>query len=89
MFSKNKTAMTAHERGHVESLKAMPCGVCQAPGPSEAHELEQGRWFTSIPLCADCHRGGFNGIHGQARIWKVNKLTELIVLNDTSRILLK
>jgi hypothetical protein len=81
--SKNKGAPTKAEREHITRIKEMPCGVCGAPGPSEAHELRQGEWFTSIPLCADCHRGSFNGIHGQARIWKVMKLDELSVLNNT------
>jgi hypothetical protein len=58
----------------------MPCGVCGAGGgdlsPSEAHEIEQGHWFTSIPLCADCHRGPLLGLHGQQRAWKLRKLTE-------------
>lgn len=82
MQSKNKAAPTKAEREHITRIKEMPCGVCGAPGPSEAHELRQGEWFTSIPLCADCHRGSFNGIHGQARIWKVMKLDELAVLNN-------
>jgi hypothetical protein len=77
--------MTTAEREHVNRIKEMPCGVCDARGPSEAHEIEQGQWFTSIPLCEDCHRGSFNGIHGQQRIWKVKKLTELLVLNNTVR----
>lgn len=68
---------------HVEAVKALPCGVCDAPPPTEAHEIRQGHWWTSLPLCADCHRGGFNGIHGQARIWNVKKLDELAVLNST------
>lgn len=85
MQSKNKPAMSAHERDYITNLKSMACGVCGAPGPSEAHELEQGQWFTSVPLCADCHRGSFNGIHGQARMWKIQKLTELSVLNETLR----
>lgn len=80
--------MTKAEREHVTRIKEMPCGVCEAPGPSEAHELKQGQWFTSIPLCADCHRGSFNGIHGQARIWSVKKLDEQEVLNETIRQLL-
>jgi hypothetical protein len=88
MFSKNKPSMTKAEREHVGRIKEMPCGVCGAPGPSEAHELKQGQWFTSIPLCADCHRGSFNGIHGQARIWSVKKLDEQEVLNETIRQLL-
>jgi hypothetical protein len=81
--SKNKPAPTASERAHIERIKDMPCGVCGAQGPSECHELEQGLWHASIPLCAGCHRDGFNGVHGQARIWKVKKLTELIVLANT------
>lgn len=63
----------------------MSCAVCGAPGPSECHELEQGLWFASIPLCADCHRGGHNGIHGQRRAWAVRKMTELDALAVTVR----
>lgn len=85
MQSKNKPSMTKAEREHVTRIKEMPCGVCEQPGPSEAHELKQGQWFTSIPLCADCHRGSLNGIHGQARIWAVYKLDEQEVLNNTIR----
>lgn len=88
MQSKNKPSMTKAEREHVGRIKEMPCGVCDAPGPSEAHELKQGQYFTSIPLCPDCHRGSFNGIHGQARIWAVKKLDEQEVLNETIRQLL-
>jgi hypothetical protein len=83
MQSKNKRAMTKAERTHVTLLKGMACGVCQAPAPSEAHEIEQGLWFTSVPLCSDCHRGARNGIHGQRTMWNVFKATELGVLNDT------
>lgn len=85
MQSRNKASMTKAEREHVTRIKEMPCGVCEAPGPSEAHELKQGQWFTSIPLCADCHRGSFNGIHGKARIWSVKRLDEQSVLNETIR----
>lgn len=83
MKSKNKPAPTAAERRHIERIKAMPCGVCGTFAPSEAHELRQGQWFTSLPLCPDCHRGGHNGIHGEKRIWDVLKLDELAVLNKT------
>lgn len=86
MQSKNKPRMTAAERDHVTRIKLMPCCVCGAGGgesaPSEAHEIEQGQWFTSIPLCADCHRGSHNGLHGQRRAWRVKKLTELSALNS-------
>ena len=83
MQSKNKPAMTAAERRHVARIKEMSCVVCDAPGPSECHEIEQGQWFTSMPLCSDCHRGSLNGLHGQKRMWAVKKLTELSALNET------
>jgi hypothetical protein len=87
--SKNKPKMTESERRHVIAVKLLCCGVCSEGGgeaaPSEAHELEQGQWFTSIPLCGDCHRGSYNGLHGEMRIWKVMKLEPLDVLNETIR----
>ncbi|MBD1412813.1 hypothetical protein NUJ30_08665 [Burkholderia contaminans] len=83
MQSKNKRAPTVAERSYIALIKSMDCGCCGQTGPSEAHEIDQGQWFTSIPLCADCHRGGHNGIHGQRRIWAVLKKTELSVLNET------
>jgi hypothetical protein len=87
VISKNKPSQTLAQRRHVERVKTLPCGVCGTGGgystPSEAHEIEQGLWFTSLPLCADCHRGSHNGIHGRAAIWRVKKLSELIVLDQT------
>jgi hypothetical protein len=83
MQSKNKPKMTAAESRHVERIKGMPCAVCGAPSPSEAHEIEQGQWFTSVPLCPSCHRDGHNGIHGQKRMWAVMRQTELSALNQT------
>jgi hypothetical protein len=41
-----------------------------------------------MPLCADCHRGSLNGIHGQRRIWNVYKMDELAALNETIRTLM-
>ena len=89
MHSKNKPAMKPDEREHVDRVKAMSCAVCDAHGISEAHEIEQGEWFLSIPLCADCHRGSLNGIHGQKVMWRVMKKTELSCLNETIRELVK
>ena len=66
----------------------MNCVVCEASGPSECHEINQGQWFTSMPLCPDCHRGSLNGIHGQKRMWSVKKMDELSALNKTIEILL-
>ena len=82
MHSKNKKAMTALERKHVGRIKEMACIVCEQSGPSEAHEIDQGEWFTSLPLCADCHRG-YNGLHGTKALWRVRKMDELKALNLT------
>ena len=76
------------ERKHLERVKELSCAVCDAPGPSEAHHIEQAYSFACIPLCASCHRDGFNGLHGQKRMWAVMKKTELSCLNDTIRRLL-
>ena len=87
MQSRNKPAQSLRERAYVTRIKALPCGVCGTGGgdsaPSEAHEIEQGLWFLTIPLCSDCHRGAHNGLHGRRHAWKVRKLTELAVLNAT------
>lgn len=88
MQSRNKPSMTVAEREHVTTIKSMDCACCGAPGPSEAHEIEQGLWWLSIPLCADCHRGSFSGLHGQKRAWSVRKKTELSCLADTVKALL-
>ena len=81
--------LTPNERKHLAAVKSLPCGVCGAKGVSEAHHIEQHLQYTCIPLCPDCHRGNFNGIHGQKRIWNVYKKTELTVLNETIKNLLK
>ncbi len=87
MQSKNKPQPTKAASAHIERVKELPCVICWKDGPSECHEIEQGMWFTSVALCPDCHRGSFNGIHGQRRIWKVNKMTGLLALNGTLRML--
>ena len=73
------------DRQHLLRVKELPCGVCDAAGPSDAHHIKQGLHYLCIPLCKDCHQGSFNGIHGQARIWAVYKKDEMTVLNDTVR----
>lgn len=73
------------ERAYLASIKEMPCGVCDAAGPSDAHHIVQGLQYLCIPLCKDCHQGSHNGIHGRRSIWNVLKKTELSVLNETLR----
>jgi hypothetical protein len=81
MQSPNKRAPTAIERKHIALVKSMPCIVCGTAGPSDAHEIVQSHWFTSLSLCKDCHTGSHNGIHGRRSMWNVKKLNEIAALN--------
>ena len=83
MRSKNKPAMTATEREHVARVKSLPCSVCDAPGPSDAHHIEQSLQFCVVALCKECHQGPFMGWHGQKRAWAIRKMTEIDALNVT------
>lgn len=84
MQSLNKRAPTKAERRHIERVKDTACVICDAPPPSECHEIEQGAWFTSIALCPECHRGPL-GWHGTKVLWRIGKHTELSALNETLR----
>jgi len=83
MQSPNKRKPTRRERDHIARVKALGCSVCDEPGPSEAHEIEQGSWWTSCALCESCHRGPVLGLHGERRIWALKKMTELDALGVT------
>ena len=80
MHSKN---LSKKDREHLFEVKSLPCGVCGASGPSDAHHIEQGLHYLCIPLCKDCHQGSHNGIHGRKSIWHAMKKTEWSVLNET------
>lgn len=82
MRSKNKPAQTRAESAHVSNLANEPCVVCDAPGPSEVHEPEQGMWWISMPLCTACHRGP-QGWHGTRLRWSLRKMDELKAINKT------
>lgn len=83
MQSKNKKSMTEAEARHIIRVKCTDCAVCDASAPSDAHEINQGQWWTSCALCRDCHSGSINGWHGQKRMWAVKKMDELAALNVT------
>lgn len=85
MRTKNATAITAEEGRYIALVKSLPCSVCDLAGPSDAHHIVQGQHHTVVALCKDCHQGGFNGWHGQRRIWLVMKLDELGALAITIR----
>lgn len=75
--------LSPRDREHLAKVKSLPCSVCSAPGPYEAHHIKQGLQFTAVALCVDCHRGPVLGLHGQRRAWAIRKLDELDALNTT------
>lgn len=83
MQSKNKKAPTVAERRHIERVKSLPCSVCDQAGPSDAHEIKQGQWFTAVALCKECHQGALMGLHGQRRAWAIRKMDETDALAVT------
>jgi hypothetical protein len=74
--------LTKKERNHLGKVKSLPCSVCDAPAPSEAHHVKQHRQYTCIALCKDCHTGTM-GIHGTKNLWKIRKMEEIDALNVT------
>lgn len=83
MRTKNAKAISPSERDHMGRVKELPCSVCDHPGPSDAHHINQGQHFTTVALCRDCHQGSENGWHGRKTMWRVMKLDELGALNIT------
>jgi hypothetical protein len=75
--------LTSKERAYVGLVKELPCSVCDAPPPSDAHHVKQHRQYTVVALCKDCHQGSFNGWHGQRRMWSVMKMDEQDALSIT------
>lgn len=81
--------LTARERAHIAKVKALPCSVCDEPGPSDAHHIEQALQFTVVALCKSCHQGPLMGLHGQRRAWAIRKMDELSALNVTIKRLME
>lgn len=81
--------LTKTEREHLARVKSLPCSVCDAPGPSEAHHIQQGQQYTCVALCPDCHRGPILGWHGQRRMWAIKKMDEIDALAVTVKRLMQ
>jgi hypothetical protein len=81
--------LNKEERIHLATIKQLPCSVCDAPGPSEAHHVKQGLQYTCIALCVECHRGPILGWHGQKRMWAIKKMDEIDALDNTYKNLFK
>jgi hypothetical protein len=81
--TKNAKTITAREREHMGRVKALACSVCDTPGPSQAHHINQGQHFTTVSLCESCHSSSLLGWHGQKRMWTLRKMDELDALAVT------
>lgn len=57
----------------MRAVKGLPCVICHAPPPSEAHHCRSGGMarndYHTIALCYECHRGP-NGYHMAKRQWE-------------------
>ena len=78
------TSPNAAARAHLARVKELACSVCDAPGPSSAHHIDQALHFCTVALCWDCHQGKA-GWHGTKALWRVRKMTELDALDVTIR----
>ena len=83
MRTKNAKAIRTCEAAHIEAVKALPCSVCDEPGPCDAHHIKQGQHFTVVALCKSCHQGALMGLHGQRRMWAIKKMDEVDALAVT------
>jgi len=83
MRTKNAKAIKAHESAHMAKVKSLPCSLCDAAGPSDAHHIKQGQHFTAVALCKSCHQGALMGLHGQRRMWTIKKMDEMDALAVT------
>ena len=75
--------LSKFEKEYVGLVKSLPCSVCDAPPPSDAHHVKQHRQFTVVALCKSCHQGALMGWHGQKRMWAIKKMEEIDALDVT------
>jgi len=83
--------MTKAEQAHLLRIKNLPCCICDASAPSDAHHVTVcGRrvsHYATVPLCKSCHQDQHNGIHGNMAMWKIMKMDEIDALARTIEML--
>jgi hypothetical protein len=64
-------------KAHLARVKSLPCVICGAPPPSDAHLVISGRFgsikasdFNTIPLCKAHHQHGPEAIHQDKAGWE-------------------
>jgi hypothetical protein len=85
--TKNARAHDDIEAAYLADCKRIPCVVCNAPPPGEAHHPEQGLHLCGIGCCKDCHGGPGHphGWHGDKSRWRAAKMTPMRAINETRR----
>ena len=65
------------DKAHLMAVKGLPCCICGAPPPSQAHHCISGRWGShkpdhrqTIPLCIEHHQNGPKAIHNGKKPWE-------------------
>jgi hypothetical protein len=71
------------EKEWLSRVKELPCSVCDAAAPSDAHHVVQDLHYLCVALCKDCHQNPVLGWHGQKRMWLIKKMNEMDALNVT------
>ena len=78
---KRQTKRASHEGqealAYMQAVKQLPCAVCGAAPPSDAHHCHHDRYGTAkesdwdvIPLCKTCHQDGRQSVHNAKRTWR-------------------
>ncbi len=88
MVGAMNTSPTKAERAHMARVRDLDCSVCNAPGPSIAHHIDQKCAWTTVALCPGCHDQP-NGIHGKKIMWNIYKMNEIDALGVTIMRLMK
>lgn len=82
LVSRKKAAQRASEDGqaalaYMQAVKQLPCVVCGAVPPSDAHHCYHDRYgnrkesdWDTIPLCKRHHLDGPEAIHNGKRTWR-------------------
>lgn len=72
-----KSGKPVKDRAHLARVKSLPCVICNAPPPSDAHHCISDRYGTrkvgddaTIPLCKRHHQDGTEAIHNGKASWE-------------------
>ena len=99
--SKKRAAHRASKEGkagmeYMRKVKQLPCCICGAPPPSDAHHCISNRYGTSkvsdfeaIPLCKEHHQIGPDAIHNGKATWEERHGPDTNYINQTRNLVEK